>query len=42
MAIVGAVVVLGEAMRCGVRAEPVDAQRGNALVMAHGRLMLRG
>jgi len=42
MAIVGAAVVLGEAIRGGVRAEPVDALRGNAVVMAHGRLIFRG
>jgi hypothetical protein len=41
MAIVGAVVVLGEARRCGVRAERVDALRGNAVVLAHGWLRVR-
>ena len=41
MVIVGAAVVLGEAIRRAVRAEPVDALRGNAVVMAHGWLMVR-
>ena len=41
MAIVEAAVVLGEAMLWVALAERVDALRGNAVVMAHGRLIFR-